>query len=299
MTVIRSELHCSDISLYGTDLRRLEEGGRLALREGLRVSIQPRSIDQDRERALGVIEEGARVAERLRAEGEVTLNTGCEMSLFTRGFLPWHTFLSRMRSLTWAWPFLPAVNSRLNRHLLDVSAAARKHFGGRITYGAGTWETVDWTPFDLVGVNLYRDRWNQKSYVSDLRRLFEWGKPVLITEFGCSAFEGAERLGGGGWAIVEFDHDPPRLKPGYRRSEETRAAYVGDLLGIFVEEGVTGAYVFDFAQPSFPHDPDPALDLDMAGYGLVKIIGAGTEGSPHRWERKEAFEVVARAYGAV
>jgi hypothetical protein len=120
----------------------------------------------------------------------------------------------------------------------------------------------------------------------------------LITEFGCSSFERAERLGGGGWTIVDFDHDPPRLKRGYRRSEQTQASYIGDLLGIFVEEGVTGAYVFDFAQASFPHHPDPALDLDMAGYGLVKMIGAGSEGSPNRWERKEAFEVVARAYRA-
>jgi hypothetical protein len=36
----------------------------------------------------------------------------------------------------------------------------------------------------------------------------------------------------------------------------------------------------------------------MAGYGLVKMIGAGSEDSPDRWERKEAFEVVARAYRA-
>jgi hypothetical protein len=70
------------------------------------------------------------------------------------------------------------------------------------------------------------------------------------------------------------------------------------LLRIFVEEGVRGAFVFDFAQPYFPHAPDPAFDLDMAGYGLVKVLDAGSEGSPSRWERKEAFEVVARAYRA-
>jgi hypothetical protein len=44
--------------------------------------------------------------------------------------------------------------------------------------------------FDLVGVNLCRDRWNEKTYVSDLRRLRGSGKPVVITEFGCSTFEG-------------------------------------------------------------------------------------------------------------
>jgi hypothetical protein len=131
MAAIRSELHCSDVNLYGTDLRRLEEGGRVALREGLRISIQPRSIEQDREQALGIVEAGARVAERLRSDGEVTLNTGCEMSLFTGGFLPGRTFMSRIRSLTWAWPFLPAVSFRLNRHLVDVAAAARRHFGAR------------------------------------------------------------------------------------------------------------------------------------------------------------------------
>ena len=79
----------------------------MALREGLRISIQPRSIEQDREQALGIVAAGAHVAERLRSDGEVTLTTGCEVSLFTRGFLPGRTFMSRMRSLTWPGHFSP------------------------------------------------------------------------------------------------------------------------------------------------------------------------------------------------
>jgi hypothetical protein len=99
-----------------------------------------------------------------------------------------------------------------------------------VTYSAGAWESVRWQPFDHVGVNLYRDRWNDRTYASDLRTLKRLGKPVIITEFGCSTFKGAERRGGGGWMIVDFDQEPPVVKPGYTRSEETQAAYLDELL---------------------------------------------------------------------
>jgi hypothetical protein len=168
---IRDELHCTNVNVYGTDVGRLEEAGAVVLEEGLNLSMQPRSIDLDRAGSLRTVADGAIAAERLRASGDVTLNTGCEMSLFTRGFLPGKTFLTRIRSLTVGWPLLPMVNARLNRHLQQVAGTAREHFGGSITYGAGSWESVDWDGFDYVGVNLYRDRWNARSYLSDLRKL--------------------------------------------------------------------------------------------------------------------------------
>jgi hypothetical protein len=296
MRVIHEDLHCTNVNVYGTDIARLEEAGAIALEEGLSLSVQPRSIDADRAEMLRFVAEGAQSAERLRSLGDVTLNTGCEITLFTSGFLPGRTFLSRIRSLAVGWPFLPLINSRLNRHLQDVVDTARDHFGGSVTYGAGTWESVDWDRFDVVGVNLYRDRWNEKTYLRDLRKLFEHGKPVVITEFGCCTFEGAERKGGGGWTIVDFDREPPVVKPGYRRSEPAQAEHVGELLDLFASEGVHGAYVFDFMAPSFTHHAEPASDLDMASYGVVKVLPHQPGDSSLRWERKEAFEAVARRY---
>ena len=44
--------------------------------------------------------------------------------------------------------------------------------------------------------------------------------------------------------------------------------------------------------PEFPHHVDPAHDLDMVGFGVVK---ASAE-NPSEWEPKEAFHEVARRY---
>ena len=47
--------------------------------------------------------------------------------------------------------------------------------------------------------------------------------------------------------------------------------------------------------PDFPHRPDdPRHDLDMAGFGVVKVA----PGDPARWERKAAFHALARRYAA-
>lgn len=295
MAVIHDDLGCNSVNVYGTELSRLEEAAGVALDHGLAVSFQPRSIDDDRDTARSFLRAAAGVASSILEDGDVTLNIGCEMSLFTRGFLPGRTFQRRMRYLVMAWPFLSRVNRRLSSYLAEVAADARRDFAGHITYGAGSWEAIDWAPFDLVGMNLYRDRWNERTYMEDLRSLHTHAKPVVITEFGCATFEGAERRGGGGWTIVDFTSDPPRVRPGHQRSERAQADHLGEMLDLFHEEGVAGTYVFDFLAAGFPHRPEPELDLDMAGYGVVKVIPS-TSTDSIMWERKEAFEAVARRY---
>ena len=299
LRVIREELACTSVNVYGTDPDRLRIAADLALREGLHVSLQLRSIDESRPVMLDRVRAAAEVASDVRAPGAVTLNVGCELTLFTRGFLPGATFLDRTRWLLWLLPFLPIVNLRLNRHLEDVVRVARTHFDGPVTYSAGAWESVRWAPFDLVGVNLYRDRWNSRTYGEDLRALSRHGKPVVITEFGCASFDGAERLGGGGWTIVDFDAVPPVVRPGHVRNEAVQAALIGDLLDLYARESVHGAYVFDFMQASFPHTDDPATDLDMATYGLVKVHPIGSRDTSVRWDRKASFDVVAARYRAM
>lgn len=299
LRVIRDELACTSVNIYGTDLERLHAGAVLALREGLHVSLQLRSIDESRQGMLTRVRDAARLAARLGNDGQVTLNVGCELTLFTEGFIPGKSFLERIRRLVWLLPFLPIVNARLNRHLADVARVARSQFAGPITYSAGAWEAVRWQPFDLVGVNLYRDRWNERTYVDQLRRLSRHGKPVVVTEFGCATFQGAEREGGGGWMIVDFDVTPPAVRHGYVRSEAVQAALLGDLLDCYVAEGIHGAYVFDFMQAAFPHAAEPRQDLDMAAYGLVKVRPVATEDTSVTWERKASFDVVARRYRAL
>ena len=52
----------------------------------------------------------------------------------------------------------------LNAFLADAVAAVRPAFGGPLTYSSGMWEDVDWGPFDMVGVDLYRDASNEATY---------------------------------------------------------------------------------------------------------------------------------------
>jgi hypothetical protein len=55
----------------------------------------------------------------------------------------------------WAKP--ADVPARLNAFLAEASSAVRKQFGGAVTYASAPWEDIDWTPFDVVSVDAYRD----------------------------------------------------------------------------------------------------------------------------------------------
>src|SRR5690606_36635113 len=98
----------------------------------------------------------------------------------------------------------------LNEFLQQVVEVSRAEFGGDITYGSGFWEQVDWSLFDIIGLNHYRTPMNLEgdAFASSLRPYVESGMPVVITEFGLCTFEGAAEMGGGGFAIVDWSTDP-------------------------------------------------------------------------------------------
>lgn len=296
MGVIATELRCNTVNIYGTDLDRIVSATRIAHEAGLHVSVQLRAIDVGRQATLDSITAAGRAADELSSGGAVTLNIGCEASLFTAGFLPGRSFLIRMKLLAVLWPLLPIVNWRLNAMLAEGVAMARRDFRGPITYSSGVWEEIDWSLFDLVGVNLYRDSENEGTYLRDLRRHRQRGKPLVITEFGCCTFEGAERLGGGGWLAIDHAASPSRMKPGYVRSEQTQARLISELLRTYVDEGVHGAYVFEFVAAANPRSTDPLFDLDMASYGIVRPEPSQAGEASVHWERKQAFHVLADAY---
>ena len=49
---------------------------------------------------------------------------------------------------------------------------------------------------------------------------------------------------------------------------------------------------------NLPHRPDPRHDLDMASFGLVKILegGRGSTYPDMAWEPKKAFHALANTY---
>ncbi|ONI75999.1 hypothetical protein ALI144C_35370 [Actinosynnema sp. ALI-1.44] len=297
LIAIRDRLYCNAVNIYGRDVRQLTEAAAVALELGLEVWLQPRLPDAPPEDVLAHLGEAARAAEQLRLwNPAVVLNVGCEYSLYTDGILPGRSSAEKgfpLESPRW-WALAPLFNRRLNVFLGQVAATARAGFGGRITYASGFWEKVDWTAFDIVGVNYYRHRHNRAGYRAELRRQHRHGKPVVILEFGCGSYLGAGDDGPATHGIVDWHAEGPRVRPGFTRDEGTQAAYLSELLGIYDDEDVTGAFVFEFTDRTRLHSPQPEQDLDMAGYAITKV----TEQTGQQWAPKAAFHEIARIYAA-
>jgi hypothetical protein len=75
-----------------------------------------------------------------------------------------------------------------------------------------------------------------------------------------------------GWAIIDDSTGSPRLDGDYVRDESEQVRYLEELLGVFAAEGVDLAFWFTFAGYGLVHDPDPRRDLDLASYGLVRML---------------------------
>jgi hypothetical protein len=100
-----------------------------------------------------------------------------------------------------------------------------------------------------------------------------------------------------GWAIIDANTDPPRLDGDYVRDESEQVTYLEELTAIFAEEGVDLAFWFTFAGYPLVHDPEPRRDLDMASYGVVRMLpgGPGSGYNGLGWEPKLAFRALAQA----
>lgn len=307
MAMIAGQLHANAVRVTGTDLSRVAIAAGLALEAGLTVWFSPHPGDLAGDDIVSYLADAARMAENLRSSaGSVVMVAGCELSLFCAGYLPGPTLEVRLDALTGAAaaPGLQASFSELPRMLnttLGHSVAAiRDHFRGPVTYASAPWEAVDWSRFDLVSVDLYRDSSNAAGYRDSLRSYKRFGKPVVVSEFGCCTYRGAADAGGAGFMIL--DHDTPsralKLKvTGLQRSEAEQSRYLRELLAFFAEEGIRGAFWHTFAGWTFPHRPDPQADLDLASFGLVKVIEDAAAGQDAGiLEPKEAFSALAAAY---
>ncbi len=304
--IIRQDLHCNAIRIVGRDLDRLVAAAGFALDQGLEVWFSPALHNADGPDTLAYLAESARAAESLRRKSpRVVLVAGWELTFVMKGLVLGDTAADRIGAfmkpwrLAWSTLRLGPFNRNLNRFLARAAGEVRRHFHGPLTYASGAWESVNWGPFDFVSVDCYRDALNKKVFAQSLRKHFAHGKPVVMTEFGCCTYRGADDKGAYGWAIVDWNSDPPRLKGSYIRDEGVPARYLTELLNVFVEAKADGAFAFTFVMPKYPHSSDPHLDLDMASYGLVKSYTdrKGETYPDMPWEPKESFAALASYYG--
>ena len=80
------------------------------------------------------------------------------------------------------------ISARVNDFLGRAVALVRERFGGKVTYAAVPLEHVDWTPFDIVSMDLYRSAEIADHFAEGVRTLVAQGKPVAITEFGSACY---------------------------------------------------------------------------------------------------------------
>jgi hypothetical protein len=209
-------------------------------------------------------------------------------------------------------PIRAAGAPALTDYLTRATDEVRHVFSGPITYASLVWESVDWSRFDFIGVDHYRDSRVKHRYVDMLQPSLDTGKPVVVTEFGMRTYVGADTSGTLGLGIVHIPsmvlHKLPivgrfvrtRLKGTPARDEQLQAREIVETLEVLDAAGVAGAFVHTFVDYQSPTDPVPRYDLDISSMSLVKLLndGRGVAYPDLPWEPKEAFRAVADYYAA-
>lgn len=298
--IIKNDLHCNAIRLNGKDIQRLTFAGEWALDQGLQVWFLPKYVDATEQATLPYLAKFAQAAEKLRQRSpDVIFIVGCEFTLFLNGILEGANILERIgNQANWERIRRGEHNKPLNDFLAKAVTAIRQHFHGPLTYASIPIEQVDWSMFDIVGLDHYREARNKHMYRETLERYFSYGKPVVITELGCCTYRGAEDKGARGWQVVDMNANPPHIIGNLVRDEAAQAKELLDLLQIVDSTNAQGAFVYTFVTPADTYNENPKYDFDMANYGLVKSY-ANKMGTTYRhmpWDPKESFHAVADYY---
>jgi hypothetical protein len=300
LEIIKNDLHCNAIRISGTDINRLRAASEKALELGFEVWLSPHLHDHDRYETYNYTLQCALMAEELRSRWQnLVFITGCELTLFMNGILDGKNIYERLNNLSNIdQNKFQEANRKLNAFLKETCENIRKVFKGKVTYASvPVLEDVDWSLFDFIGLDHYRDKRNRDAYEQIVGSYFKYNKPVIITEVGCCAYQGAEDAGGAGFMILDTNN-PGQLNGTYVRDEGLQASEVGELMTILEAQGIEGIFVFTFVAPVFLHNENPLFDLDMASYGIVKSYNnkKGETYPDMSWEPKEAFYVVADKY---
>lgn len=315
LEIIKNDLHCNAVRICGRNIDRLMTAAEDALEQGLEVLLSPEMWNKNLRDTLNYISKAANAAETLRKRwsNKLVFSVGSELTLFMQGIVEGRDVAARMRNPNnWARLKAGEHNKPLNAFLVKANNAVRNVFHGKVTYASLIWETVDWSLFDIIGVDHYQVERIKERYVEMLKPLFIYGKPVNITEFGYKTYQGAASTSEGmGGDIIDYKsvflhHIPvvgrfvkPKLKGEYVRDEGLQARELVDQLSTLDKAGVEGAFIFTFVTPLAYYDEIPLYDLDMASYSLVKSYRGGKHGQTFQdmtWEPKESFKAVAEYY---
>ncbi len=308
LEIISNDLHANAVRIVGSDVERLTAATQAALDLGLEVWFSPAFFEYPPEETTSRLAAAAAAAAPLeRAHpGRVIFVAGSELTLFMPGILSGTSITKRLQRLK-SDPALLG-NGKLAQYLGELVPRVRAVFGGPLTYASLTFEQVDWTHFEFVGVDHYRDSRTKDRYVEMLQPFLAVGKPVIVTEFGMRTYHGAESSGTLGFGVTDttrlYLHTRPvigrfirpRIKGSFERDETMQARELGETLDELERSGVAGALLSTFVTPGAEMHDDARYDLDMDSMSIVKSLPAGRHGTTYpnmNWEPKESFAVVA------
>jgi len=317
LEIIKNDLHCNAVGISGKDIGRVVVTAEAALSQGLEAWLNPADWnDIPPESTLAYITEAARAAETLHAghPGKVVLSIGSEFTLFMQGIVPGKTLMQRAVTVRKSDIIKTGQhNQPLNDFLSKAVTEVRKVFSGPIMYRSLVWEHVDWSNFDIIGVDHYWAEQIKDRYVDMVKPLFAYGKPVINTGFGFNTTAAPvtgmlATLGDApGLSLARLLHQQPvigrfirpKLKVISERDEAVQAKRLVDNLKLLDGAGFSGAFMDTFILSIFPYSDTPKYDLDRTNSSLVKYFEGGRHGTTYpdmTWEPKEAFRAVAAYY---
>lgn len=317
LEIIRHDLHCNAVGISGKDIGRVLLTAKAAISQDLEAWLNPSDWnDKPPAPTLAYITAAAKAAQSLheRHPGKVVLSIGSEFTLFMQGIVPGKTFRQRANTVFQTDVIQTGQhNQPLNDFLGTAVAEVRKVFSGSVMYRSLVWEHVDWSNFDLIGVDHYWADKIQDQYVDMVKPLFTYGKPVINTGFGFNTTTAPVTgmlgtLGDLPFFRILLHQQPvigrfirPQLKVVPERDEALQAQRLVNNLKLLDEAGFSGAFMDSFILPIYPYSETPKYDLDRASSNLVKYFDNGRHGTTYpdmMWEPKEAFRAVAQYYSS-
>ena len=142
------------------------------------------------------------------------------------------------------------------------------------------------------------------SYIEGLNRYKSIGKPVIVMEMGCCAYQGAAERGGNGFSVFKgVDSNGNGIYEGGKkpvRDESVQADYISKNIDLLQKAGASGIMVYVFSYPIYPYSKT-GVDYDMVAYSLVKSFPSTDARNKQipSWEPKEAFYRVGEIFGKI
>jgi len=247
--IIRRELGCTAIRLFGADDSRILKCANIAIEKGFNtVLLSPRYLNHTPEATVEKLSKFASDVNSLDNTRSLVLSVGNELTVDARGIYESDNYLDRTYEVE-TKQHDEKCQKKLEELLRSLIATARRHTDVRLTYTAGSWEwMMPWNDLDLdiLGDNHYwyggygKPDDPENMWFRHVRPYEEYGKPYFITEFGTGLWGGFD-LGGAAWrggaTVLVADDEPQAVGTGKYMEMFNKA----DELGLAMD----GCFLFD------------------------------------------------------